>query len=106
GNLLKASAGISLSQVPRGVFSLDASQAMSVAPQIEAGALELSLHDAGALDLAVAQYARANDQSRDAARAAIIEAIKANGEQIASANPDGAAAVEAMTRFVETPGQT
>jgi hypothetical protein len=106
GNLLKASAGISLAHVPRGVFSLNPTQAMGVAPEIEAGTLELNLHDAGALDLLVAQYAGAHNQSRDAARAAIIDNIKANGEQIASANPDGAAAVEAVTRFVETPGQT
>jgi hypothetical protein len=106
GNLLKASAGVSLAHVPRGVFSPDLPQAMQNAAQIEAGALELTLHDAGALDLLIAQYARAHNQSRDAARAAIIDNIKASGAKVASANADGAAAVEAVTRFVETPGQT
>jgi hypothetical protein len=106
GNLVKASARLSLAKVPRGVFSPELAQAMNVAPQIEAGAIELNLRDAGALDLAVAQYARIKNLSREAARADIIANIKASGEQLASANPDGAAAVEAITRFVETPGQT
>ena len=106
GNLLKASASLSLAKVPRGLFAPELAQAMSVAPQIEAGTLELNLHDTGALDLVVAQYAHSKNLSREAARAAMIETIKAGGEQIASANPDGAAAVEAVTRFVQTPRQT
>ena len=106
GNLLKASASLSLAKVQRGLFAPELAQAMSVAPQIEAGTLELNLHDTGALDLVVAQYAHSKNLSREAARAAMIETIKAGGEQIASANPDGAAAVEAVTRFVQTPRQT
>jgi hypothetical protein len=106
GGLVKASARLSLARVPRGVFVPELAQAMSMAPRIEAGAIELNLHDAGALDLAVAQYARSKNLSREAARADIVASIKANGEQIASANPDGAAAVEAVTRFVATPGQS
>jgi hypothetical protein len=104
--LLKASAGLSLAHVPRGAFSFDAAQAMTMAAQIEAGPVELSLHDAGGIDVAVAQFARSQNLSREAARAAIIDSIKTTGEKIAAANPDGAAAVEAVTRFVQTPGQT
>ena len=106
GNLLKASASLSLAKVPRGLFAPELAQATSVAPQIEAGTLELNLRDTGALDLVVTQYAHSKNLSREAARAALIETIKAGGEQIASANPDGAAAVEAVTRFVDTPRQT
>jgi hypothetical protein len=106
GNLLMASVRASLAKVPRGVFAPDLTQAMSVAGQVETAPLELTLHDAGALDLLVAQYAHAHNQSRDAARAAIINNIKASGAKVASANADGAAAVEAVSRFVETPGQT
>jgi hypothetical protein len=106
GGLMKASARLSLAKVPRGVFAPDLAQAISAAPRIEAGAIELNLHDAGALDLAVAQYARSKNLSREAARGDMVASIKANGAQIASANPDGAAAVEAVVRFVETPGQT
>jgi hypothetical protein len=106
GKLFKASAGISLSHVPQGVFAPELPQAMQNAAQIEAGALELNLHDAGAVDLVVGQFARSQNLNRDAARTAIVDNIKASGQQLAGASPDGAAAVEAISRFVETPGQT
>lgn len=106
GNMLKARARLALAHVPRGVFSLDQMQAMSQASQIEAGAIELSLTDNGTVDLVVAQFARAQNISHAAARQAIVDSLKASGEQIAAANPDGAAALEAVVRFVETPGQT
>ncbi|MBR0713800.1 hypothetical protein [Bradyrhizobium liaoningense] len=106
GNILKAQVRIALGNVPREVFSADPAQAMQQATQIEAGAIELSLRDNGGVDLAVAQFARIQNVSRDAARRAIIEIIKTNGEGIAGSNPDVAAAVEAIARFVETSGQT
>jgi hypothetical protein len=106
GNLVKAQLRVALGNVPRGVFSVDPAQAFDQAEQIEAGPIEFSLRDNGAVDLAVAQFARMQNVSRDAARRAIIEVIKANGERVVLANPDAAAAVEAIARFVETPGQT
>ena len=106
GSLLKATARVSLANVPRGVFSLNPVQASSMAAQIEAGTLELALRDLGAVDLAIAQFARAQDISRDAARRAIVDNIRANGEQIAGSNPDAVAVVEALIRFIENPGQT
>ncbi|WP_027582361.1 hypothetical protein [Bradyrhizobium sp. Ai1a-2] len=105
GNLLKASAQVAFANVPRGVFSSDPAQAASQATQIEAGAVELTLRDSGCVDVAVAQYARAQNISREDARGAIIDRIKAFGQTIA-ANPDAAAAVDAVVRFVESPGQT
>ena len=83
GSLLKATARVSLANVPRGVFSLNPVQASSMAAQIEAGALELALRDLGGVDLAIAQFARAQNISRDAARRAIVDSIRAIGEQIA-----------------------
>jgi hypothetical protein len=106
GGLLSASAGLSLANVPRGVFSLNPQQAAAMAAQVEAGTLELTLRDLGAVDLAVAQYARSKTVSRDAARRAIIDNIRAGSETATGANPDAAAAVEALARFVESPGQT
>jgi len=106
GGLLNASAGLSLANVPRGVFSLDPQQATTMAAQIEAGTLQLKLRDTGGVDLAVAQYARSKSVSRDASRRAMIDNIRAGSETAAAANPDAAAAVEALARFVETPGQT
>jgi hypothetical protein len=106
GGLLKASARISLANVPRGVFSTSAAQATAMAAQIEAGTLELTLRDMGGRDIAVAQYARSQNVSREAARRAIVDNIKASGEKAAAANPDAAAVVEALARFIDSSGQT
>jgi hypothetical protein len=105
GGLLKATARVSLASVPRGVFSISTTQAAAMAAQIEAGTLELTLRDTGGGDIAVAQYARSQNVSREAARSSLVDSIRAIGEK-ASANPDAAAAVDALARFVETPGQT
>ena len=106
GGLLKASARVSLANVPRGVFSTSAVQATAMAAQIEAGTMELTLHDLGGVDLAVAQYARVQNVSRDDARRAIVDSIRAGSEKGSGATPDAVAAVEALTRFIETSGQT
>jgi hypothetical protein len=104
--LLKVSARVSLANVPRQVFSANAAQAFGAAAQIEAGALELTLRDAGAVDFAIAQFARSQNTGRDAARQAILDAIKVDQEAIGSANRDADALFSALARFVETPGQT
>jgi hypothetical protein len=106
GGLLKASARIALANVPRQVFSANAAQAIGAAAQIEAGTIELTVRDLGSVDLGVVQYARAQNVSRDAARKAIVENIMASSKDVASANPDAEAAVQALARFVESPGQT
>ena len=106
GSLLKASARVALAKVPRGAFTLDPQQATAAAAQIEAGALELTLRDLGAVDLFVAQYARTHSMSRDAARSAIVDAIRTCSEKAVAANPDTQAAVDTLIRFVETPRQT
>jgi hypothetical protein len=106
GGIVKASARIALANVPRQVFSANAAQAIGAAAQIEAGAIELTARDLGSVDLGVVQFARAQNVSRDAARKAIVESILASSSDVASANPDAEAAVQALARFVESPGQT
>ena len=69
GNVLTAAARLSVANVPREVFSVNPLQAAIMAAQIEAGPIELALRDTGGVDLAVAQYARTQNVSRDAARA-------------------------------------
>lgn len=106
GSIAKVSARVSLANVPRGVFSPNAVQAAAMAGQIEAGTIELTLRDTGGIDLAIAQQARTQNISREEARRAIVEGIRSGTEQAAGANPDAVAAVEAIARFVESPGQT
>lgn len=106
GNLARAQARFALTNVPRGMFTTDPIQAMAQAAQIETGAIELFLRDSGIVDLVVAQFARMQNVSRDAARQALVESIKAKREQVASANPAAGTAVDAIASFIETPGQT
>jgi hypothetical protein len=106
GSLLKASARVSLANVPREVFSLNPVQAILTAAQIEAGTMELTLRDIGGVDLAVTQFARTNNTSPDAARQAIVESIRNGGEKATTANPDAAVIVEALASFVENPRGT
>ncbi len=106
GSLLKATARVSLANVPRGVFSLNPVQATSMAAQIDAGTLELALRDLGGVDLAVAQFARAQGIGRDVARRNVVDSIRTNAEQTAGANPDVTAISQALIRFIENPGQT
>jgi hypothetical protein len=106
GSLARAQARLALANVPRDMFSLDPAQVMGEAKQIDAGAIELSLRDNGIVDLVVAQFARIQNVSRDAARDAIVEMIRTQGEQIAASNLDAKPAVDALASFVETSGQT
>jgi len=106
GNILSASASVSLAHVPREVFTPDPQAAMAQAAQIDAGGLELTLHDLGGVDILVAQFARMRTISRDDARRAILDIIKATGDKLGSDNPEVSGAVEAISRFVETPHQT
>lgn len=101
----KAELRVALGNVPREIFSAEPAQVMGQAARVEAGAIELSLRDSGLTDLVVAQFARMQNVSRDAARQALVDSVKAQREQIVSANPDAGAAVDAIARFVETPGQ-
>ncbi|MHC4055339.1 hypothetical protein [Bradyrhizobium sp. 25ACV] len=106
GNLAKAQARFGLANVPRSLFTTDPVQAMGQAAQVETGTFELSLRDSGVVDLVVAQFARMQDVSRDAARSAIVAMIRAQGEKITGANGDVKMAVDALAGFVETSGQT
>src|SRR3954451_23843104 len=77
-----------------------------MAAQIEAGPIEITLRDTGGIDLAIAQQARQQNISREAARQAIIDNIRDNAMKMAAINPDVMALAGAMTRFVENPRGT
>jgi hypothetical protein len=106
GGLLTASARVSLANVPRQVFSANPAQAIGAATEIEAGAIELTVRDLGGIDVGVAQYARTQNVSREAARKTLVESIRSNAPTAATNNPDAGTAAEALARFIETPGTT
>jgi hypothetical protein len=106
GGLLTAALRASVGNVPREVFSINPLQAAIMAAQIEAGPLELAVRDTGGVDLAVAQYAKTQNMSREQARAAIIQNIRETGMKLSGANADAMAIAGAIARFVELPGGT
>jgi hypothetical protein len=106
GEVGTAAARISFSNVPREVFSINPLQAAIMAAQVEAGTIEIALRDIGGVDLVVAQYARTQNMTPDAARRAIIENIKTNGMTMSTTNPDAMAIAGALTRFIENPRGT
>jgi hypothetical protein len=106
GGLVKASARVAFANVPRQIFSFNPQQATAMAAQVEVGTIELTVRDTGGLDLAVAQYARAQNVSREAARQAIIQNLRASGANAAASNPDAPAIADTLARFIETPRTT
>jgi hypothetical protein len=106
GNVLTATARLSLANVQRETFSLNPLQAAIMAAQIEAGPIELALRDTGGIDLAITQQARQQNISREEARRALTDKISDNAMQMASVNPDVMAVAGAVTRFIENPRGT
>jgi hypothetical protein len=106
GGIMDASARISLGHVQRQVFSFNPQQAAAMAAQIEAGAIEITVHDLGGVDLAIKQHARQQNVSPDEARQAIIESLKTETADSIAANPDVGLIVDALTGFIEKPGST
>jgi len=106
GNLFTAVARMSVANVQRETFSLNPLQAAIMAAQIEAGPIEIVLRDTGGIELAIAQQARAQNISREAARRAMTDSIRDNAMKMASINPDVMALAGALTRFIENPRGT
>jgi len=73
---VNASARLSFANVPREAFSANLAQATGAAAQIEAGTIELTVHDLGSIDLAVAAYSRAHNIGSDDARRAILDSTR------------------------------
>jgi hypothetical protein len=105
GDVLKVSARVALANVPRAVFSTDLPQAMATAAQIEAGSIALTLQDVGGVDLVVAQFARTQNVSREAARRAIVDSIKTSAKAKTD-NADALAVADALGRFIDNPRGT
>jgi hypothetical protein len=106
GSVLTAAVRLSLANVQRETFSMNPLQAAIMAAQIEAGPIEIALRDTGGIDLAIAQQARQQNVSREAARRAMTDSIRDNAMKMAAVNPDVMALAGALTRFIENPKGT
>jgi hypothetical protein len=105
-NAFTFSANLAVLNVPRSMFSTDTGQTMMAADQLEAGPLQLSLRDTGALRTALAHYAKSKSLSVDAARKEIIESVNETAKSSAQSNPDAAIVAQALVQFIEVPGST
>jgi len=106
GNVLTATARLSLANVQRETFSLNPLQAAIMAAQIEAGPVEIALRDTGGVDLAIKQQARQQNISVEDARRAMTDNIRDNAMKMAQVNPDIIRVAGALTRFIEDPAGT
>jgi hypothetical protein len=106
GNVGTLSARLSLGNVPREIFTIDPFEIMVATALVEAGPVEIVARDTGGIDLAVAQYARTQNVTREAARQAIIDNVRRNAAGMAALSGDAMAIGGALARFVETPRGT
>jgi hypothetical protein len=106
GNLAALSAKIQAGNVSRAMFSVDSASVLAAAAGIEVGPLELSLRDAGAIDIALRDLAKAQGVTPDGARALMAEQLSAQGAQLAQLYPDLRPLVERLGDFIRTRGAT
>ena len=105
-NLFSASATLALSKVSRDVFVVDPAKFKSAAETLEAGVVEFSLRDTGGLNFWITQFAKNQGLSPTSARQVLIVKMTKELESQSQSNPDIQLLTEAITRFMEKPGQT
>ena len=105
-NSFAFTAKLSVRNVPRSMFSIDTTQAMAAADQLEAGPVEITLRDTGGLKTALTQYAKSKGLSEDDARKQIIDSVNETAKSTAQSNPDALVIGQAIVQFIEMPGST
>jgi hypothetical protein len=103
GGIVKASARVSLGNVPRQLFTPNVQQAAMAATQIQAGAIEITLRDTGGVDLLIAQYARTQNVSVDDAKQAVVDSLRSQSANIIASDPDATAIVDALAHLLQNP---
>jgi len=105
-NLFSASLALSLGNFSPDLLTNDQAKTAPAAAALEAGPIELSLHDGGALDFLVAQVATKQGLSVSAARAKMIEDMNRVVQAQPQPSPEFARLVDALGRFLASNGQT
>jgi hypothetical protein len=106
GDLLAVSLKASAGNVPRETFSLDPVKALASVALVEAGRIELTLRDLGALDLAAAELARVKGEAPEAGRTLLAASFAQKAAEFAQAPPEAQAFFDAVSQFVRTKGET
>jgi len=93
-----------LGNVPASAFTLDTATFMAAAAAVEAGPIEIVVRDLGGLDLRVAEVARKQNLSPDAARRMVVETATQPLAALVPSSPDLSGLADAVTHFIEAPG--
>ena len=105
-NLLSTTMKITVQNVTREVFSGDPLRMTLATTFIEAGPIEFTFTDQGALDLNLAQMSRSQGVSREQARRMIVDGARKMAQDMAPTNPDALAVASAVADFVSAPRRT
>jgi hypothetical protein len=104
-HLFSVTASLALSNVARSIFTVDPVQFKSAAEPLELDLIDFSLRDNGGLDFLIAQAAKNQRVSPTMARQSLVENMIKKLEPQLQSNPDLWRLMDAVARFIETPGQ-
>ena len=93
-----------LGNVPASAFTLDTAMFMAATAAVEAGPIEIVVRDLGGLDLIVADVARKQNLSPDAARRMLVETATQPPAALVPSSPDLSGLADAVAHFIEAPG--
>jgi hypothetical protein len=93
-----------LGNVPASAFTLDTATFMAAMAAVEAGPIEIVVRDLGGLDLKVAEVARKQNLSPDAARRMLVETATQPSAALVPSSADLAGLADAVAHFIEAPG--
>ncbi|MBO0766268.1 MAG: hypothetical protein J2P50_16995 [Hyphomicrobiaceae bacterium] len=106
GDLFAVSLKASVGKVPREAFSSDPVKALASVGLAEAGPIELTLRDLGALDLVAAELARAKAVGPEAGRSLLAESFAQKAAAFGEPTPQAQAFFDAVGQFLRTKGET
>jgi hypothetical protein len=93
-----------LGNVSASAFTLDTDTFMAAMAAVEVGPIEIVVRDLGGLDLKVAEVARTQHLSPDAARRMLVETATRPSAALVASSADLAGLADAVSHFMEAPG--
>jgi hypothetical protein len=105
-DLVSAAASVSVGNVPRDLFSTDPDTISVMSLGVEAGPVELMVHDSGALDLAARIVAQENRTPLASARGALAVMARQSADAFVAGQPALKPLADAVVEFITTPKST
>ena len=105
-DLVSAAASASVGNVPRDLFSTDPDTISMMSLGVEAGPVELMVHDSGALDLAARIVAQENRTPLASARGALAVMARQSADAFVTDQPALKPLADAIVEFITAPKST